>query len=902
MQLPKTNSFLAVLGFLAAAFPSLSYNSDWALVFNDEFAASSFTDGKLNWDEKWNKTDYLNASVPDWRKYQSRDDALVTQGISGSTDYVSLKGAYGDYTSQSDQTGEADTFACGGIFTYDTFAFQYGYMEVRARFDSAKGAWPAIWLMPVPSTSKGWLASGEIDIMEHINYESRIHQTLHLYNNSRTADAAPSRVSPISNTNDWHTYGVEWNPDSISFFIDGTRTSTFYASNYTYWPFADENSKFYLLLDQQLGGSWTGEPDAASLSSDSADLDIDYVRVYSTPEASAASTPAATWDTLSQAPVAPDGTPITYSAVPEKTSGILDQPDSGNYLYTVNGSLSHILSEGSHIQLRTESGDSTISMDNAMVQAASLYMTEGKYLLSGSATLDVDTLILSGASLEIDSEYALNNVKHMFLGMESDAITSFAARNAAMYLTENQHISADITLVNDSKIAVYQGKTLEIGGNIRADSSTLNIVGVNSNGTATMVLKGAHNKLTRLTMGVAETTEKGNTFLGAGQILELKLATGSNTEITHLQTASPVANSPSTLTIMQGATLSVTDSWSNPSPGTFQVKIEQDGILHIGKEGAQASVTTLTGVSDLNKGVIHFHNDGTLIAHSGRVEFAEGLSGSGRVQVQDKATVSMSGNAASNTITLAQQASLETVGNFSGGLISGSGTIKKLDSGHASITTDSSFSGSIEAGGGSITITGSALFNTISATGGKLTVLSVSDGITVHTLQILEGGHVGVFNSTNESTIRVTHAMSAGDGLLQANLLLDDGVTLDVTGSGSLAMGSSITLSGKITLGDNIVSALAADDFESYTLATSMDGFITAADGKIWEHGDTATASSLFLADELDLDAFSVIYHREIPHDAGTGMLRITKIIPEPSTCILSLLSITLLLHKRRRK
>lgn len=93
--------------FLSSALQAFCYNADWQLIFNDEFAESSFQDGALRWNEKWNKIDYVNwASVSDWRKYQSRDNELVTQGSTEDTDYITLNGAYGDYTSQQDPTRE----------------------------------------------------------------------------------------------------------------------------------------------------------------------------------------------------------------------------------------------------------------------------------------------------------------------------------------------------------------------------------------------------------------------------------------------------------------------------------------------------------------------------------------------------------------------------------------------------------------------------------------------------------------------------------------------------------------------------------------------------------------------------------------------------------------------------
>lgn len=391
-------------------------------------------------------------------------------------------------------------------------------MKVRAQFESAKGCWPAIWLMPV--SSSGWLPSGEIDIMEHINNESSVHQTLHLHNNAGTADAAPSKQTSISNQNGWHTYGVEWTPEHITFFVDGNATKKITAADYTNWPFSHDNHEFYILIDQQIGGSWAGEANATALGNDSVDFNIDYVRVFANAPNNNF-TPKEGWDTEASAPTDATGNMIEYTPIEDKNGGILDQATPGHYHFTIARPISHLLAEQSHLKLTTENASDTATMANTTVQAKSLYVADGKYTLSGSATLDVDTLYLIGGSLEIDAAYALSSVKQLYLGMEADAITHFAQRNASLYFTTNQQISADITFTDDSKIAVYQGNTLQITGNILARDHTLNLVGVNSEGTARIILAGQNNQIGRLSMGIAETTPAGNTFNGAGQILAL---------------------------------------------------------------------------------------------------------------------------------------------------------------------------------------------------------------------------------------------------------------------------------------------------------------------------------------------------------------------------------------------
>ncbi len=252
---------------------------EWELVFADDF------DGTTPDTTKWNSIDYVNWNVADWRKFQSNDPQLVTYNGDGT---VSLWGKYGNYTSQSNPTGDTPGYACGGIFTDKTFSFQYGYVEVRAKFDCAQGAWPAIWLLPVNGSN--WPKNGEIDILEHLNYEGIAHQTLHFNNTAgnptslgtvNSAGGSSAWYTSEADKTDFHTYGLEWTPEGISFLMDGHKTLTLaHQESNPNWPFNKEGNPYYLLLDMQLGGNWVG--DIGELGEGVA-MTVDYVRVYSTP-------------------------------------------------------------------------------------------------------------------------------------------------------------------------------------------------------------------------------------------------------------------------------------------------------------------------------------------------------------------------------------------------------------------------------------------------------------------------------------------------------------------------------------------------------------------------------------------------------------------------------------------
>ena len=121
--------------------------------------------------------------------------------------------------------------------------------------------------------------------MEHLNYQKQVWQTIHLLRNSGSGDSS-NTVNPqpaIEDVTGWHTYGVEWAPGRIAFYVDGKKTGSFTREGFTHWPF-DREVEFYLLIDQQIGGNWPGQAKPEQLKAKSANFDIDYVRIYSDPQ------------------------------------------------------------------------------------------------------------------------------------------------------------------------------------------------------------------------------------------------------------------------------------------------------------------------------------------------------------------------------------------------------------------------------------------------------------------------------------------------------------------------------------------------------------------------------------------------------------------------------------------
>lgn len=159
--------------------------------------------------------------------------------------------------------GITQPYLSGMISTEKTFTQQYGYFEMRAELPSGQGLWPAFWLYGTTSTSHD-----EIDVMEALgNNTGQVYQSMHSNVGGDSVNSVP--ISDYSTG--FHTYGVEWSPTEITYFVDGQQTIQM--AN----PFKD-GSPMYMIANLAVGGSWGGNADSATPFP--ATMQIDYIRAY----------------------------------------------------------------------------------------------------------------------------------------------------------------------------------------------------------------------------------------------------------------------------------------------------------------------------------------------------------------------------------------------------------------------------------------------------------------------------------------------------------------------------------------------------------------------------------------------------------------------------------------------
>ena len=172
-------------------------------------------------------------------------------------------------------------FITGGVQSEKKATLKLGKVEIRAKFEDQKGAWPALWMLPNQKDAKGrgWPWGGEIDIVERLNGDAFIYQTAHsgwTYVKKHGKEPPQGGKGPIRQ-GDWNVYAVEITPTALIWSINGQETFRYPKTDCgdpEQWPFG---TPFYVLMDMQLAGSWVGKVDMSTLP---VCMYIDWIRVY----------------------------------------------------------------------------------------------------------------------------------------------------------------------------------------------------------------------------------------------------------------------------------------------------------------------------------------------------------------------------------------------------------------------------------------------------------------------------------------------------------------------------------------------------------------------------------------------------------------------------------------------
>lgn len=151
------------------------------------------------------------------------------------------------------------------------FSFRYGYVEARVRIPAGRGLWSALWMLPTTRESEP-----EIDIFETVGEKPEL-VTMHTHwsEDGRDRQQGHRWHSGEDMTRGWHTFGLEWKPDSLTWYVDDVAR----------WRVTDAKQipqeDMYLIANLAVGGRFTTSPDESTPFPSS--LQIDSIRVWGAP-------------------------------------------------------------------------------------------------------------------------------------------------------------------------------------------------------------------------------------------------------------------------------------------------------------------------------------------------------------------------------------------------------------------------------------------------------------------------------------------------------------------------------------------------------------------------------------------------------------------------------------------
>jgi beta-glucanase (GH16 family) len=215
----------------------------WKLAFSSDFEGTSLNTRVWGTCYPWACTNAGNSEL-EWYRPQN----------------VTVAGGKAQLTATATPTNGMP-YASGLIQSNGSFNFTYGYAEIRVRFPSGAGLWPAFWMIPQNHT---W--PPEIDVVETRGDKPHLISE----NVFVTESSVPYFVRGPNFTAGYHTFGVDWEPHSITWYVDGVPERHINVSI---------NEPMYLVANLAVSGS---DPPTASTSFP-ATLSIAFIRVYQHP-------------------------------------------------------------------------------------------------------------------------------------------------------------------------------------------------------------------------------------------------------------------------------------------------------------------------------------------------------------------------------------------------------------------------------------------------------------------------------------------------------------------------------------------------------------------------------------------------------------------------------------------
>ena len=167
----------------------------WRLVFSDRFTGSTLDAADWSTCYHFGCTDRGNDEL-EWYRASQVTEHDNTASLTVAPEQINGK-----------------KYVSGMLSSYGKFSFLYGYAQIVAKLPIGRGLWSSFWTEP---ESGAW--PPEIDIFENWAQADSVNLFVHF----GAADHFDHSVVYLPTASSaFHTYGVDWEPGSITWYVDG---------------------------------------------------------------------------------------------------------------------------------------------------------------------------------------------------------------------------------------------------------------------------------------------------------------------------------------------------------------------------------------------------------------------------------------------------------------------------------------------------------------------------------------------------------------------------------------------------------------------------------------------------------------------------------------------------------
>ena len=579
-----------------------------------------------------------------------------------------------------------------------------------------------------------------------------------------------------------------------------------------------------------------------------------------------------------------------------KSNVVLNASTTFHVNANCKGSISGVISGEGGL---TKAGDGTLTFAAQNTYTGTTTISSGMIVLASGGKYTLYNSMSGGTLKVADGTTLVNNGKAISSSLVL-ATGAAAEMNGGCTLKGDITINKDATLTfigngsdtmdyGVSKVLTVDGGTIDFGST-RQTMASWNIT--LKNGAQLLGAGGSYNK--QVGGGVTDYTAA----MDFNNNRTINVTAGANTIAANMRLRDGDSRTL-TFNVSENASLDVSGRMHSDSATATVGNVVKDG----------AGSATIS--SQIMLGKITAKAGDMTVAYTG-----EGGNTVKNVEVQSGASLYMAKGAAlnisSSSVEISGRTGKATLSSSTAGNYTAANDAYNLANGHikstaADVTISNKLTNSSveNAGGGVLTVTHTG--NTISgvvASAGDVTLQNLAANTSLSLLEIAAGRTVNAYVGTNVdekqgvSVASTGTALLSGGATLNTSLTLAAGATLDMTNlnAGAVTLNGALTFGGQVQMGEQLLAAVdAMSGWQELVLFTGLAGGVSLPSTVATNADEMVRASEVF----SNVTNGNLYVSYQVIDNVGSLMV---INVPEPATTTLSLLALTALAARRRRR